>query len=155
MRLAERGSEWETLNSAYGQAARRQGRVVAVGGPGATGKSALLRAFAAHAAAEGAVVFSAAGSASDHRLPLGLAMELFRSAALPAELAVRVEAALKPESFTEHATELCEAVLELAQHTTVVLAVDDLQYADVESLRVLLYLQRRIASSRFLIVLSE
>ncbi|SDY87820.1 DNA-binding response regulator, NarL/FixJ family, contains REC and HTH domains [Amycolatopsis xylanica] len=155
MRLAERGSEWETLNSAYGQAARRQGRVVAVGGPGGTGKSALLRAFAAHAAAEGAVVFSAAGSASDHRLPLGLAMELFRSAALPAGLASRVEAALKPESFTEHAAELCAAILELAQHTTVVLTVDDLQYADVESLRVLLYLQRRIASARVLIVLSE
>ncbi|RLK61260.1 helix-turn-helix transcriptional regulator [Actinokineospora cianjurensis] len=51
--------------------------------------------------------------------------------------------------------EVCAALLELAAERTVVIAVDDVQFADGESLQALLYLRRRMRFARVLVLLTE
>ncbi|MBB5122438.1 DNA-binding CsgD family transcriptional regulator [Streptomyces eurocidicus] len=51
--------------------------------------------------------------------------------------------------------EACEALLKLAEHRTVVLAVDDLHFVDEESLRALLYLRLCVRPARTLLLFTE
>lgn len=51
--------------------------------------------------------------------------------------------------------EACEALLKLAEHRTVVIAVDDLHFVDEESLRALLYLRLCVRPARTLLLFTE
>ncbi|CAM3655539.1 LuxR family transcriptional regulator [Nocardiopsis gilva] len=169
--MAERRRELETLNRLFTESVNGKGQVVLVTGPGASGKSELVSAFHEHAADQGALVLHAAGSRAERVLPLGVMGQLFRSAVLPHGMSERVEYLLRPEPMGFTADEpdpvtlgqrhahvaygLCALLLELARERSVVLSVDDVQHADGPSLQALLYIQRRLTSSRAMMVLSE
>src|SRR5947207_1765770 len=51
--------------------------------------------------------------------------------------------------------EICAVALELAKERPLVIGVDDVQFADPQSQQLLLYLQRRLASTRILLIVTE
>ncbi|CAM3688704.1 helix-turn-helix transcriptional regulator [Nocardiopsis rhodophaea] len=169
--MAERRRELETLNRLFTESVNGKGQVVLVTGPGASGKSELVSAFQEQAADQGALVLRAAGSRAERVLPLGVMGQLFRSAVLPHGMAERVEHLLRPEPMGFTADEpdpvtlgqrhahvahgLCALLLDFARERSVVLSVDDVHHADGPSLQALLYIQRRLTSSRAMMVLSE
>lgn len=128
-----------------------------ISGPGATGKSELLRRFSDHARQEGALVLTTFGSRAETDRPLGLLLQLFQTPGLPPEAAdeVRRLVPLADGDPSRLETELCALLLCMARDRSVVLAIDDVQYADPESLAALLYIQRRIASARGMMVITK
>lgn len=120
------------------------------GEPG-TGRTALLQALASRAT--GATVLVARGGAYEQTLPFGVARQLFAPLTAVGPLA----------PVDGHAAEQSEAsILQALLLTThrlgaagpVVLIVDDVQWADEASVRVLAYLARRVASQRMLVLVS-
>jgi DNA-binding CsgD family transcriptional regulator len=147
------------------------GIIAVIRGPIGSGKSTLLQAFARRAAAAGAICFSAVGSRAERELPLGILDQLLRSGPLPDAISEQVAdlieahalaampAEQEPGMISPEAARVFEGLLhvlvELSESHPVVLAVDDLQYADVASLQYLSYLARRASASRILTVLTE
>ncbi|WP_337192246.1 AAA family ATPase [Streptomyces sp. HUCO-GS316] len=147
------------------------GRLALVEGGLASGKTHLLHEFSRQAVKSGALVLSATGSRAERKLPMGVVDQLFRSAGPAASLpehATRLigipdesAASWGANQLTPYRTpdtrvrELCGLLLDLCADQPVVLAVDDVQFADGPSLRLLLSLQRRMVSARLLIVLNE
>ncbi|WP_167377654.1 AAA family ATPase [Streptomyces malaysiense] len=160
-----------TLQQLLIDASSGNGSVALIGGPVGCGKTALLQYFYAHAVDEGAIVLTATAARGEAALPLGVVGQLFSGEKIPAESRGRVEEFLgarhSPEaraasdtvtignSEAQVADGLYAVLLELSGTRPVVVAVDDLQYADAASLRVLSYVQRRMASARLLLVLTE
>lgn len=159
------------LQDLLAAAGRQEGGVVAISGVTASGKSELLHHLARLADGAGARYLPAAGSRSERALPLGIIRQLFRSAA-PTSGAARGLALMLDEgalhtTFAECESDrtdtaaaqmlngLCVALLNLAEEAPLVIAVDDVQHADMASLQCLLYLARRVRSSRAALVLTE
>ncbi|MFQ6272422.1 AAA family ATPase [Kutzneria viridogrisea] len=170
LELVERDAELNHLDCLVRDCADGRGGVVLVAGGVATGKTELLYAFAERAA-ERAVVLTATGSRVERTLPLGVVSQLFHSVAVPAGVWERVTGLLEegmftaalsdPESETvEHVRAnvvngLCSALVEVAGGRPLVIVVDDLQYVDVPSLQLLLFLVRRVRTARVGVVLAE
>ncbi|WP_347877051.1 AAA family ATPase [Micromonospora sp. KC606] len=147
------------------------GRLVLVTGPAASGRTQLLTRFLPSAAESGALVLHATGAPDEQRLNAGIVDQLFTNSALPAAVADQVGAVLAllhQAPPDEHRlgspvkaapavadSEICRILLGLTRTQPVVIGVDDLQFADESSVRILLRLQRRIRSSRLLILLSH
>ena len=145
------------------------GRVVLVSGGVASGKTRVLNEFLHHAAESGVLTLTATGAPDEQRLSTGIIDQLFTNSALPAEVADQVADILaaadagrvdEPDSGAQAATamiplarDICQLLLRCARERPVVLAVDDVQFADDTSMRLILQLQRRIRSVRLLIVL--
>ncbi|WP_406689791.1 LuxR C-terminal-related transcriptional regulator [Saccharopolyspora sp. ID03-671] len=143
--LTERTSELARLSESLADCERGRGRVVVIGGGMATGKTALLDALG-DLAGERATVLRAVGSRAERDLPLGVITQLLADTGQD----VRERAA---SPLDARALEEIGALL--TRSDPLVLAVDDVHLADPESQQVLLYLRRRIASSRVLLVLTE
>lgn len=142
-----------------------------ISGPGGSGKTQLLTRFTDFAVASDAMVLRATGTRMESNLSLGVVGQLLRSASLSTDTSERVDRLLNEGSSTVasvgaemqilnhgHARifrETCAILVELAKKHPVVIAVDDIQYADEPSLLALLYLQRRIASARIMLVATE
>ncbi len=119
---------WAPLDELLREAEAGRGAVAIVNGPVAAGKTTLLHAFAEHASESGAQVLRAACSRREQKLAFGVARQLFgRAGQAPPASALR----------------------------TVVLTVDDVQYADRASLECLLFLARRVGSLPVVVVMSE
>ncbi|MEU6467410.1 AAA family ATPase [Streptomyces sp. NPDC046976] len=160
-----------TLRQLLIDASAGNGSVALIGGPVGCGKTALLQYFYAHAVQEGAFVLTATAARGEAALPLGVVRQLFSGEKMPARARGRVEETLgvrhSPDvraasdtvtidnSEARVADGLYAVLLELSSTRPVVVAVDDLQYADAASLRVLSYVQRRTASAQLLLVLTE
>ncbi|WBB98268.1 AAA family ATPase [Solwaraspora sp. WMMA2059] len=166
--LVERNGELSSLTDLLAESAAGRGRVALVRGGPATGKTELLHAFAERAAATGALVLSATGARAERELPLGVVWQLIRSAPLAPEIAGRMTeltlpAALPGPGGTPHGGGLdaravhglCALLLELAADRPVVIAIDDIQFADRPSLQVLVSLRRRIRPARVLLAMTE
>lgn len=151
---------------------RKGGRVVSVSGVTAMGKTALLRRCAEQAAQAGARFILATAASGEQALPFGVAHQLVRGAVslFPAArslVAMLDRAALGAgvigagevdgvEAASLHVLDrLCVGLLELAERAPLVIAVDDVQYADKASLEFLLYLARRTRLSRALLILTH
>ncbi|MFF8847827.1 AAA family ATPase [Streptomyces sp. NPDC015127] len=159
------------LRELLSESAKGHGRLVLVEGGLASGKTYLLHEFSRQAAESGALVLSATGSRIEQTLHMGVFDQLFRSAgpapALPARVAQLVGATDESNgvpgedrSAAQHALdaevrELCAAVLDLCADRQVVLAIDDVQFADAASLQLLLSLQRRMSCSRLMVILNK
>jgi DNA-binding NarL/FixJ family response regulator len=132
----------------------------------------LLRAFAVQAEASGATILSAVAARPERNLPLGILDQLVRGSGLAAAITTRAAELIQSlpelaglsgdtesETVTPVAASLFEGLLkllvELAEDGPVVIAVDDIQYADVISLQCLSYLARRASTSPILMVLTE
>lgn len=167
--LVDRDGEIAALNALFRDCAQGHGIVAVIRGPVASGKTALLRAFSEQAVAAGAVFLGAVTSRAERGLPLSLLDQLFRGSILPAAIASRVAELMEsrtlvgtptePETVSPALARVFEKLLmllaELAEDRPVVIAVDDIQHADVASLQCLSYLARRASTYPILTVLTE
>ncbi|MEU8104960.1 helix-turn-helix transcriptional regulator [Nonomuraea muscovyensis] len=169
MLLIERASELATLNSLLARSARGSGRVAAITGPTAAGKTELVYTFSQHAVKVGATWLSATCSPADRNLSLGVASQLFHSAAMPIELAINAAELIESMACNRacadvpatddpawlHMTQrLWSAVLELSGSGPVLITVDDVEYADSPSWHLLLHFVQRLKSSNVFLVLT-
>ncbi|MER5851639.1 AAA family ATPase [Streptomyces sp. NPDC002012] len=170
MRLVERDEHVRYLDGLLDECRGRRGHVVVLDGPVTTGKTELLRVFTERASSD-VVVLRATCSRAERTLPLGVLTQLLQSASLPLDIADRAAQLLKEGVSsdalprTHHDTVEPEAVqifqglgvvlLDLAAETPVLIAVDDVQHADISSLHCLLHIVRRIGSARIMAVLTE
>jgi DNA-binding CsgD family transcriptional regulator len=146
---ADRASVSGALESVLTTCAVGRSRAVLIEGAAGCGKSHLLDAVAERATAAGALVLTAAADEQERRVPLGVLRQLVDSApvfALPrtgADDAVPTEAAMR--AFR---AELCA----LALDGPVVLCLDDVQYADPQSLHYLRHLVRHVRPAPVLVI---
>lgn len=156
--LIERDELLETLAGLYSASVDGHGRVALVSGGVASGKTELVATCVQRLAEAGALVLSAAGSLAESTIQLGVVGQLCQAAGLPA--GILDDAAGLPGEPTLRRTDartldtVCRTFLDLAGDRPLVLAVDDIQFADPLSLQALLYLQRRIGTARVLLVLT-
>ncbi|MFC7326970.1 helix-turn-helix transcriptional regulator [Marinactinospora rubrisoli] len=169
MGLVERDHELGALREAFSEAARGRGAIAVVSGPTASGKSALLYAFTDVATESGALVLSATGSREEQPIPFGVIDQLLHAAPaegeplespLPAAGPTRAPEPAGPGVTTSgHARvidDACRVLLDLARTSApLVIAVDDVQFADPLSLRCLSFLVRRVRSAGVLVVVTE
>jgi DNA-binding CsgD family transcriptional regulator/energy-coupling factor transporter ATP-binding protein EcfA2 len=161
--LLEREDALRTLRAAMADAAAGQGKLVVLEGPAGEGKSTLVAAVAALAAADGMRVLQARGSELERESPFGAVRALFEpvltaanarerarllaGAAEPAEWALGLSA----EPTSERAGAGIAALhainwltVNIAARSPLLIAVDDAHWADASSLRAFAYLTRRI-----------
>lgn len=169
MRLVEREHVLDQLTAIFAGCAEGNGHVVHVGGPGASGKTALVRAFGEDVSSRGALLLTATCSRAERAVGGGVLAQF--AAGLPATATAwldRLLAADRPHAdrtdadpghaATPHphaVREACEALFDAARERPVVLAADDVEYADACTLQALLYLQRRLSGTRIMLVLTE
>ncbi|WP_033824672.1 AAA family ATPase, partial [Kitasatospora sp. MBT63] len=168
---AGRQTEFGLLRQALDRCVAGTGGVAVLHGSVGSGRSEMLYALADLAAAQGVQVLVGTGSPLEREFPLGLARQVLQSADLDPEEAATAErllAAGAAESaaaggFEGGSGQLGQATLEglfclvrtLAERAPVLIAVDDRQDADSQSLEFLLYLVRRTRSAPVLTVLSS
>ncbi|MDY0815327.1 helix-turn-helix transcriptional regulator [Kitasatospora purpeofusca] len=168
---AGRESEYRRLHHALDRCSAGAGSVIVLHGSVGSGRSDLLYAFTDTAAERGVQVLVGTGSPLEREFPLGLARQLLQGADLAPEEAATAEALLAegaaggtvPAPSDRPAGRLTQRVLEglfrlvrgLAERAPVLIAVDDRQDADPQSLEFLLYLVRRTRGTGVLTVLSS
>ncbi|NLU79128.1 helix-turn-helix domain-containing protein [Micromonospora sp. HNM0581] len=162
MDFVERSRELDMLRDLYAESATGKGRVALISGPGATGKTELLRAVADHVGAAGGQVLSAACSRAERMLPAAVMGQLFNSVPLPTEVMRRIGAFIDLGVATTGGDADIRAVhgmgvelLDIARNRPLVLLVDDVEFADETTLQTVLYLQRRLSAAQILVVLTE
>jgi len=169
--LVGRDGEIAALNALFRDCARGKGTVAVIRGPVASGKTTLLQALTEQAVAVGAIVLGAVASRAERGLPLGILDQLFRGSLLPAAITPRVADLMESRTLIRTQPEpepegvspvlarffdgLLTLLVELSADRPVVIAVDDLQYADTVSLQCLSYLARRAGNSPIFMVLTE
>ncbi|MFC0528984.1 helix-turn-helix transcriptional regulator [Phytohabitans kaempferiae] len=169
--VSVRGEAQAFLREQLALSAAGSGRVVLVSGGVASGKTGVLHEFLDHAAESGVLTLTATGAPDEQRLSAGVIDQMFTNSALPPEMADQVADilaatdAIRPaehQSGPQTSTPMipltrgiCQILLRCFRERPVVLAVDDVQFADDSSLRLILQLQRRIRSVRMLIVLAR
>jgi DNA-binding CsgD family transcriptional regulator len=160
--MLERDGELAVVSAAAAAAAAGHGAFVLVTGPAGIGKTTLLRAACASPAGAGLRILTARGLALERGFPFGIVRQLIepvRAAACPGEwdelldgaagLAARVfdsAAAGSVEDDIPYATThgLYWLVANLAARGPLLIAVDDVHWADAPSLRWLSHLAARI-----------
>ncbi|MFJ1748192.1 AAA family ATPase [Streptomyces sp. NPDC088116] len=140
-----------------------QGCVIALhGGPG-TGKTTLLRRFREQAAESGALFLAATGFRNERSVPFATIEQLTYSSGIPEEARAAVarlweQGVPRDASDSDHVGRLRDltSVLEaVAREKPLVIAVDDVLYADALSQACLLHLARRAQSSGIVIVMTS
>jgi DNA-binding CsgD family transcriptional regulator len=167
--LVERELELETVERLLAGAGAGFGGAVVFEGPAGIGKSSLLAA--ARTAAVDLRVLSARGGELERELPFGIVRQLLEPVvvtcdadereALLAGAAVLAEPVLfaaDPEAGAEPSFSALHGLywltVNLADARPLLLAVDDVHWADVASLRWLIYLARRLAGVPLALVLA-
>ncbi len=168
--LLERDEERKALASACASACQGEGEVVLVTGPFGIGKTELLRAGLANARAAGLPTHLARASAQEGSLAFSVVRQLlepalarlgsaerdglFAGAAEPARAVLEPSAAGAPDADFSQVDALYRLCVNLAARGPVVLAVDDVQWADAASQRWIAYLVRRIDALPVLLALA-
>ncbi|MEU9111309.1 LuxR family transcriptional regulator [Streptomyces sp. NPDC048483] len=163
MILVERHTELQILKRMLDECMLTGRKVALIAGPGGVGKTTLLTGFSGYAKAVGALVLSASGARSEQTHGLGVLRQIFRSFELGAEEKERLEFTLASQEVecrdsllsTCAMDELTDILLEAADGRPLVLALDDMQYADSASLQALLLMLRRLASRPVIAVFAE
>ncbi|MGH3975194.1 MAG: ATP-binding protein, partial [Pseudonocardiaceae bacterium] len=156
----ERDREVALLDEALVAARDSAGRVIVIEGEAGIGKTALLGAALAHARRLGLRVLPARGGEHEREFGFGIVRQLFEDALLAASADERLAVLHGPASqaaplfglgdgppeadpaAVQHG--LYRLTLNLAQRTPLLLVIDDVHWADLTSLRWMLYLARRI-----------
>jgi DNA-binding CsgD family transcriptional regulator len=161
--LLERVAELATLDEAFAAAQSAEGRVLVIEGPPGIGKTSLLAEGRARADAVGLSVLHARSGELEKSFSFGVVRQLFEpvmAQAEPDQLATLFDGAaahagrlFRPEARFEPPNEdaafallhgLYWLTLNLSEARPLVVAIDDLQWADTPSLRWLGHLVRRI-----------
>ncbi|GLZ36459.1 LuxR family transcriptional regulator [Actinokineospora sp. NBRC 105648] len=137
MALVERRAALAALTATLAESTAGAGRVAAVTGGLASGKSSLLDVFAGQVADSGALLLTATGSRGERAIPLGAVGQLVSGLA------------------DDGVGTLADRVLRAAAERPVVLVVDDVQHLDGASLRALAGLRDRFADAPVLLVFTE
>ncbi|MDQ3401943.1 MAG: ATP-binding protein, partial [Actinomycetota bacterium] len=135
MTLVERGAALGALTAGFAECVSGASRVVVVTGGLASGKSRLLSVFGDHVVDSGARLLGATGSRGERSLLLSTIGQL-------------------ASGLGDEDIDFVDGVIALARVCPVVLAVDDVQYVDEASKRVLAGLRARIADLPVMIVLT-
>lgn len=164
MALVERENDLQVLDKAYAACVHGRERLVIISGNMGCGKTELLRTFAERAIGQGAALISATGSASEQSLRFGVLGQLIQSPALSyatdfnEEFLGVADSNSIGDGFRSPyilLNNVCTALRDLAKKHPVVIAVDDIEFADEPSLHALLYLRRRLQFARVLFILTE
>jgi DNA-binding CsgD family transcriptional regulator/Flp pilus assembly protein TadD len=167
--LVEREFELETVERLLSGARAGSGGAVVFEGPAGIGKSSLLAA--ARTAGADLRALSARGGELEHELPFGIVRQLLESAVVTADaeerdallagaaaLARPVLFPADPEADAEPSFSALHGLywltINLADTQPLLVAVDDAHWADVASLRWLVYLARRLAGVPLALVLT-
>ncbi|MFG3440072.1 AAA family ATPase [Nonomuraea sp. NPDC047897] len=167
--LTERDDALARLESLLAGCRAGRGGLVSIKGFAGSGKTALLREWAARARAAGFLTLGAIGSRAENMVPMGLFNQLFPAPAGPADGPLGPLAALMDEALSRtwtlpvHGTpaqsrlvhRLWSEVARLAGRRPVLITVDDAHHADAASLQCLLYFARRVERTRVVIALAE
>lgn len=152
-----------------------QRKVALVSGPVGTGKTSVLQALTERARARSMDCLVAACSPAERALPLGVFTQLLRGVLPSDELAHLIDrahdeavavpgdqpAVAEPDHAVVEAPvarvlqELCLTLLDLAGARPLLIAIDDIQFADHPSLLGLLSLIRRLPATRTVVVITE
>ncbi len=157
--LLERDEELERLDRLLDEASSARGRLVVLEGEAGVGKTTLLDVAARLGAERGFAVLRGRGHPLEDRLSFGVVRQLLEVADQDPDLRVALDsggppvaALLDPRSVPDRASELdlvhaAYLVLRaLCDRRPLLLVVDDLQWVDSSSVRVLVYLTQRIGS---------
>ena len=160
--LLERDRELAALERLVDAAARGEARIALIEGAAGIGKSRLLGETRRRAAEAGLTVLQARGGELEREFPFGIVRQLLEPALIdPATReralagagapAAAVLEAVTPDSAAGDASfaalhGLYWAIVNLSADAPLLLAVDDLHWADRPSLRFLVYLARRLES---------
>lgn len=170
MRLTNREQELDLIGDLFLEGINGRGTATFISGAIGVGKTSLLLAATGRARADGARVLTAFAERSERALAFGVMSHLFRQAPLEPAAAERVQRLLEdgrrlallqdarsgalPELVAPALQGLSTALLDVAERTTLVVAVDDVHQADAASLLGLTYLIRRIASARIQVLVT-
>jgi DNA-binding CsgD family transcriptional regulator len=165
--LMERAEELSVVHRTITDASAGTARVAVIEGPAGIGKSRLLAALRGEAAESGFRVLTARGSELERAFPFGVVRQLFEqlvredepdslsgaaAAALPIFRTTDVAGVPEDASFgVLHG--LYWLTLNVAGDAPLAFVVDDLQWADVPSLRFLAYLAHRLEGQPILLAL--
>ncbi len=170
--LFDREDDLAALHAALTATIAGSGGVLLVEGPAGIGKTALLDALRRRAAASGMTVLAARGGELERGFGFGIVRQLLETALLGADTAERDRllagaARLAEPVFTDVAAAedtgdiafatlhgLYWLVVNLTERAPLLLAIDDVQWADEPSLRFLLHLAHRLAGLPVLIALT-
>jgi DNA-binding CsgD family transcriptional regulator len=169
--LFERADQESGLRALYTRCLNESGKVAVVSGPVGSGKTELLHGFASYVVDAGAIYLGAAASRAERAVPFGVLGQLLNgvewhgaaehASNLRARLATLVEDEPGPDEFegelSHHLLGVCKSFLGLVRSAPgpLVVGFDDLHHADEPSLQVILFVIRRIRSTRTMVVLTE
>ncbi|MCT9011812.1 ATP-binding protein, partial [Streptomyces rhizosphaerihabitans] len=150
MTLVGRTTAIKTLADAFTDCAEGCSRTVLVEGPTGCGKSALVHGLIERAAAAGAVVLCATGSPAGRRTAWGVVRQLLAHRCGPR----RWENTAERAPGIGHLRALCAELRAVSGGSPLVLCVDDVEYADEESLAFVRHLAYRARPARVLLVVA-
>ncbi|MET7467475.1 AAA family ATPase [Micromonospora sp. NPDC005686] len=162
-KLVERDDEEKTLARAYSECCTGQSRVITIAGSLASGKTALLDSFTRDTADAGATVLAVTATSLERDQPLGVIDQLLRRCRLLVGDVSRDLRALtesRDETGPRHdlslpVLDLLHAAFErLVDSSPLIVCIDDAHLMDVESLRYLVGLIRRMDNTPASIVLT-
>lgn len=160
--LVERDQEIARLNRLLFEDAREESRLAVISGAVTSGKTALLHTVADTAGGRGVRVLPAVASASEQKFPYAVLEQLYQG--MPAHLQRSrprpgLEALRNPHGPIEAELPLLQdfhrTLDELTGDAPVLIAIDDVQFADLPSLRCLAYGIRRCRSEALSVVVSR
>lgn len=143
------------LCAQYEASATGEGRLIVLSGGIAGGKTWTQNELLEHAAGAGALTLTATGVPEEQELGLGVLDQLLTGSGLLPETAGILDTGPEGAGQAQVVQDACQAILRLAKDRPVVITVDDVQFADEPSVRLLSQLQRRIRSARLLVVLTQ
>ncbi|MGI5119257.1 helix-turn-helix transcriptional regulator [Marinactinospora thermotolerans] len=166
MQLVERESELTILRSMLDEIGDRRGRIAVITGPPGSGKTRTLHAFAEAAVRSETVHLSASCLRNEQNLSLGVVYQIAQSLATsfdepPWALRELREAMFNagPDGVRVEDVNwigitqgLWGAITQRTDNDTVLITVDDVQYADPISLEVLTHFVNRVHGARVLLV---
>lgn len=168
MTLVERDRELEILTRLFADCMLGQGKIALISGTVGAGKTALLRAFQEVVTKSDAFLLNASASRAERGMQMGVMSQLFSGVELryhDNEILAEFDilSCVMNENDFETGTQVTTPLLQriwkkvqdLAGDAPVVIAVDDVDYADAASLECLLHLARRLGSARVLLILNE
>ncbi len=170
--LGERDSEFSLSNPLLADYFNGTGGLVVISGPVGVGKTELLHRIVRNAVQEGALSLGANASRSERPVPLGVLSQVFSGPDLPSQVAESASRLLEDallsasllSELDDEATgraaapfmhKLTSLLLQQSESAPLVIGIDDVRFADIASLRCLLYLVHRIGKARVLIVVTE
>ncbi|MFE5584680.1 AAA family ATPase [Kitasatospora sp. NPDC056531] len=155
MVLVDREVELKLLESAFGDCLAEKSGVVVVEAAFGCGKSEILEIFVEKLSGVGVIALRANAASMESVNQLGVVRQLLGSGRVPADSVNRFHELLKGAARAEAMEEFSAILQKLSAIAPVVIAVDDVQYADRDSLHFLLHAARRCRAARLMMIFTE